>query len=137
MIGWGRTGVAAAALMVAVTAASAAQAGFQICNRSSDDVTVAFGYREGGEWTSSGWWNIAIGECKTVYEKSLREQFYYYYAEKVNDEGFWNGDYVFCAVDDAFTIVGDQNCKARGYDAYGFREVDVGENINDSLDLVD
>lgn len=136
-MGTGRAGMAVVALVASMTMASAAQAGFEICNQSSDEITVAFGYRESDEWTSSGWWNISPGDCTIVYEKSLKEQFYYYYAEKVNDSGIWGGDYVFCGVDEAFTIVGDQECKSRGYDAYGFREVDVGERINDSLDLVD
>jgi uncharacterized membrane protein len=130
--------VAGAAVAAAIMAmATSAQAGFDVCNNSSDDVTVAFGYREDGEWTSSGWWNIDQGECMTVYDKTLKEQFYYYYAEKVNSDGYWEGDYVFCAIDEAFTIVGDQNCKSRGYDAYGFREVDVGERIDDSVELTD
>lgn len=137
MIGSVRITAGAAVAAAIMAAATSAQAKFDVCNNSSDDITVAFGYREDGEWTSSGWWNISQGECMTVYDKNLKEQYYYYYAEKVNSEGFWEGDYVFCAIDEAFTIVGDQNCKSRGYDAYGFREIDVGEKINDKIDLTD
>jgi uncharacterized membrane protein len=136
MIGSCRAWAAAGALVASLTAASAAQAGFDICNQTDGGVTVAFGYREGGVWTSTGWWNIDPGQCATVYSKSLREQYYYYYAEEIDGQGYWGDNYTFCAIDEAFTIEGDENCKSRGYDAYGFRQVDVGEDVNYSIDLV-
>lgn len=136
MTGRGRTVSGAIALATAMLAASGAKAEFEICNASGDDVTVAFGYRDDGVWTSTGWWNIAKGECSIVYSYSLRDRYYYYYAEEVENGGTWGGDYVFCATDEAFTIAGDADCKSRGYDAYGFREVDVGESVRYSIDLV-
>lgn len=135
MIGSGRTGVAAIALMASMTMASAAQAGFEICNQTKDDVTVAFGYRENGLWSSQGWWNLDPGECATVYNSKLRERYYYYYAEEVNGDGVWGGEYPFCALDEAFTIEGDENCKSRGYDGYDFRQVDVGEEFDYVINL--
>lgn len=130
--------IAGAAVAVAIVSlAGTAQAGFQICNSSSGDVVTAFGYREDGVWTSAGWWSIAKGECAIVYDRNLKDQYYYYYAEEINGGGRWEGSYVFCAVNEAFTIAGDENCNARGYDKYGFLEVDVGERINYSIELTD
>lgn len=134
----------AAAAMVAVAAslstASAARADFEICNKTKDDVTAAFGYRENGKWTSSGWYNMMPGECAIVYGRTLQEHYYYYYAEQVNGNIVWEGETandVFCATDEAFTIVGDDNCKSRGYHAYKFRRVDVGEEVDFGIDLIE
>ncbi len=135
MSGLGRIVPGFLAAMAILLAASAAQAGFEICNQTKADVTVAFGYREDGVWTSKGWWNIAPSECATVYGGKLRERYYYYYAEEIDSDGVWGGDYRFCALDDAFTIQGDENCKSRGYDGYDFRQVDVGEEFDYSIDL--
>lgn len=124
--------------LICIIMAWPAAAGFKICNKTDREVTTAFGYLENGEWTSQGWWTISPGDCKTVYSKNLTNQYYYYYAESTDGEWFWSNDSqdsIFCATDKAFKIVGDKDCKKRGYDAYGFREVDVGERIDDYIDL--
>lgn len=135
MGGLGRMVMAALAATAGSLSATPAQAYFEICNQTKGDVTVAFGYRENGVWTSKGWWNIEPSGCATVYGDKLRERYYYYYAEEIDSDGIWGGDYRFCALDDAFTIQGDENCKSRGYDAYDFRQVDVGEEFDYSIDL--
>jgi uncharacterized membrane protein len=135
-----RFAAGAAAMTAGLSIASAAEAGFDICNQTKDEITVAFGYRENGDWTSAGWYNIAPGECATVYDKSLQERYYYYYAEQVNGNIVWEGETandVFCATDEAFTIVGDSNCKGRGYQPYKFRIVDVGEEVDYGIDLIE
>lgn len=119
----------------AVVLAGQAQADFKICNKSKFKVTTAFGYKESGQWTSEGWWTIDPGQCRTVYSKNLSQQYYYYYAESTDGEWTWSDTYIFCAADKAFKISGDKDCKSRGYDAYGFKEVDVGEAIEKSIDL--
>jgi uncharacterized membrane protein len=84
-----------------------------------------------------GLWNLTPGECTTVYEGTLRNQKYYVYGESYDEDYYWDGDYPFCGHDDAFTIVGDTNCKSRGYYELGFFEVDVGESRDWTTDLID
>ena len=45
-------------------AVETAEAGFRVCNRSSQRIDAAFGYphRQFG-WTAEGWWTIQPGKC--------------------------------------------------------------------------
>jgi uncharacterized membrane protein len=139
-----KASVTARALAVAILVAGAmvflaqpAKAWYDICNNSSYYVYAAFGYHNGSAWVSEGWWDIAPGECATVYEGRLTNQKYYVYAESHDNDYLWEGDYPFCAQDDAFTITGDANCKSRGFYELGFFEVDVGEYSDWTTDLTD
>lgn len=135
-----RMAAGAAVMGAALSMSSAAEAGLDICNETKSEISLAFGYRENEVWTSTGWWNIAPGNCATVYEADLPERYYYYYAEQVGGSATWKGDSdrdVFCATDEAFTIAGDSDCEARGYDSYRFRMIDVGRKRNASLDLTE
>ncbi|MDZ4734869.1 MAG: DUF1036 domain-containing protein [Rhodospirillaceae bacterium] len=114
-----------------------ANAWYDICNKSSYSVYVAFGYHDGGNWVSEGWWDLVPGECATVYEGALANQKYYVYGESYDEDYYWDGDYPFCGHDDAFTIVGDTGCKSRGYYELGFFEVDVGESRDWTTDLIE
>lgn len=129
------TSVVIAGAMLAMS--QPAKAWYEICNKSSYYVYTAFGYHDGNAWVSEGWWDLNPGQCATVHEARLRNQKYYVYAESHEADYFWEGDYPFCAIDDAFTIVGDENCNARGYYELGFFEVDVGRNPNWTTDLID
>lgn len=139
-----KASVTARALAIAILVAGGmvflaqpAKAWFELCNQSSYYMYAAFGYHNGSDWVSEGWWDLNPGQCATVYEGRLTETKYYVYAESHEQDVVWDGDYPFCAQDDAFTIAGDQNCKSRGYYELGFLEVDVGENSSFSFDLVD
>jgi uncharacterized membrane protein len=121
------TVVTAVALGTLFTAAPA-QAWYKICNKTKSSVDAAFGYQKDGDWVSEGWWNISPGKCKTVYSGDLEKQKYYFYAESTDGDYEWDGDYPFCTIDKEFTIVGDTNCKSRGYKSKKFREVDVGDS---------
>lgn len=112
-----------------------AEANFEICNKTKESVSVAVGYRENGDWISEGWWNIDSGDCATVYSKKLSELNYYIYGE--SDSLVWQGDYTFCVVNEEFTIVGDTDCKKRGYQPEGFMEVDVGDNTSFTFNLLE
>jgi uncharacterized membrane protein len=127
--------VAAVGLMGVALAGTPAMADFQVCNKTKESVSVSVGYRESGDWISEGWWNIDTGDCATVYAKKLSEVKYYIYGESENL--IWDGDYTFCVVDDEYTIVGDSDCKKRGYQPQGFMEVDVGDNTSFTFDLLD
>jgi len=120
-------------------AAAPAYADFTVCNKSSYKVFVAFGYWDGSQksWTSEGWWTLEKGDCAAVYEKNLSDKKYYVYAESTDHQNHWSGDYPFCASDDEFTIVGDSDCKSRGYYAIDFFEVEVGDRRDYTQDIVD
>ncbi|MBE1294984.1 MAG: DUF1036 domain-containing protein [Rhodobacteraceae bacterium] len=117
--------------------ASPVFAGLEICNSSGRSLSIAVGYAEGKSWISKGWWNIDHGDCQEPVRGDLQNRYYYYLA---TDAGapFASGDYAFCTTPDVFTIHGDENCAARGYDSTGFRQLDTGETARHfPLTLVD
>jgi uncharacterized membrane protein len=132
-------GLAVAAALVMFANTTPAHASYSICNKSSYKVYAAFGYWNAGQkaWTSEGWWTLEKGDCATVYDNNLDQKKYYVYAESVDRDYFWDGKYPFCASDDEFTIVGDADCKTRGYYSISFFEVDVGDNRDWTTDLTD
>lgn len=113
----------------------AAQAGLDVCNDTELRRSVAIGYEApGGIWTSEGWWRLDPGECKTVMGRDLGRR-YFYYRATVKGGGF-DGPFSFCSEADAFTIEGDKDCAARGYDSTRFRKVDTGNASDYTLTLV-
>jgi uncharacterized membrane protein len=127
--------ILAAGAMIAMP--QSAKAWYDICNKSSYHAYAAFGYHDGAAWVSEGWWDLSPGECATVYDGTLLNRKYYVYAESYAQDYYWSGSYPFCASDDGFTIVGDTNCKSRGYYEISFFEVDVGESRDWTTDLTD
>jgi uncharacterized membrane protein len=113
--------------------------GFFRLNKSSYKIFVAFGYWDASQkaWTSEGWWTLEKGDCQIVYKPNLDQEKYYVYAESTDHDYTWAGKYPFCASDDEFTIVGDSECKSRGYYAVDFFEVEVGDKRDFVQDLVD
>ncbi len=102
-----------------------AESGLHLCNRTDVDRNVAIGYSKDDMWTSEGWWTLEPGQCATPIEGVLTQRYYYFRAEDPGE--FYEGEgYTFCAVDDAFTIVGDENCEDRGYETLSFSEIDTG-----------
>lgn len=120
-----KTGMCAAAAVALIGAAGAAQAGLEICNDTDAFQSVAIGYL-GSDWTSEGWWLLEPGGCVDALPGDLQQRYYYYHA--VADDMAFQGDgYSFCTLPDAFTIVGSEDCQARGYDSADFKEIDTGE----------
>jgi uncharacterized membrane protein len=105
--------------------AGAAQAELKICNETQDVQGVSIGYKGEADWTSEGWWNIQPGDCATPVSGDLKQRYYYYRAE-VDGGPFEGEDYTFCTSPDVFTIVGDTDCEARGYEKENFSEIDTG-----------
>jgi uncharacterized membrane protein len=114
-------------LALAAATTAPAHAGLEVCNQTNVARWVAVGYSKDDMWTSEGWWNVEPGDCAHVLDGDLTQQYYYYRAEDPNEE-FEGDGYFFCSVDDAFTIVGDQDCAGRGYEEVDFRELDTGES---------
>ncbi|MBB4284521.1 putative membrane protein [Roseospira goensis] len=115
----------AAGFLVTLVVSMPALAGLEVCNQTNVTRWLAIGYMQDGLWTSEGWWELEPGDCATPIQSDLTQRYYYYRAEDP-DERFEGDGYVFCAVDDAFTIAGDTDCVARGYEELDFREIDTG-----------
>lgn len=68
-------------LLAVFAVAEPAEAGFRVCNRSSQRIDVAFGYPHAQfGWTSEGWWVLSPGQCRLVMRGDLTNRFYYLYA---------------------------------------------------------
>jgi|GEM_PF-1826759 len=102
-----------------------AASNLRICNGAGAKRYLAIGYSQNDQWVSEGWWNLDPGECATPVSGDLTQRYYYYRAEDTN-EYFQGNGYMFCTVDEAFTIYGDENCQARGYEEHPFSEIDTG-----------
>ena len=71
----------AALVLAGFALAGPAEAGFRVCNHSSQRVDVAFGYpHHQFGWTSEGWWTIQPGHCRQIMHGELTNRFYYLYA---------------------------------------------------------
>jgi uncharacterized membrane protein len=112
--------------LTAVLVPSKAKAWFNVCNRSGEPVSVAFGYfnaedaRNVGSsrpvttsstaefrpplpseftgWRARGWYAVGPGECAQTYPHELwrRNRYYYVYAHTSNRRRKWSGDNYFC-----------------------------------------
>ena len=113
-----------------------AQAGLTFCNKADVAHSFAVAFKDGDGFLSKGWWNIDPGECKIVVSGDLKQRYYYFRANATGRD-FTGGKYAFCTVTKAFDIIGDENCKARGYDKTLFKKLDTGKTAKDfTLNLV-
>ncbi|MBE1285431.1 MAG: DUF1036 domain-containing protein [Rhodobacteraceae bacterium] len=109
-------------------------AGLTICNESDIRATIAIGYKGDNGWTSEGWWGVEPGDCSVVIKGDLPKR-YYYWRATTKAGPFPEGGYRFCTQSDAFTIVGDEDCDARGYSSALFNEEDIGDAVNHTVTL--
>jgi uncharacterized membrane protein len=114
-----------------------ASAEFRVCNATQTAVGVAIGYRAKEGWISEGWWQIPPTTCSTLIEGQLQSRYYYIYAEDAARGGRWSGDVKMCVADNEFKIVGVQDCYARGYQQFGFKEYDTGRQGSWMVQLTD
>ena len=85
---------------------------FRICNHSSEDLLVAYAYRqhhprtEGppAGWVSRGWWNIPRYYCKTVDSRSLTNRYSYVFSKIPGGPNVHTGDTPFCVMSNVFRI---------------------------------
>jgi uncharacterized membrane protein len=117
---------AAAMAVLAFGSAAPALAGLTICNETGKRQSVSIGLKTEGVWTSEGWWNLDDGECRMVVGGDLTQQ-YYYYRTEAKDWNFAGQGFFFCTSPQEFTIPGQDDCAARGYDREEFRAIDTGE----------
>ena len=90
-------------------------------------------------WTTEGWWNLSARTCETLLRGDLVARFYYIYAIDYDRGGEWSGQAFMCTRDKEFTIRGNEDCLARGFDRAGFFEVDTGEQrvLDRAADRID
>lgn len=106
-------------------------ASLRFCNETDASASVAVGYEaDDGEWTSEGWWQIAPGDCKTTIGGDLKRRSYYWRATS-KDYSWSHERYMFCTSPKAFTIKGDEDCVARGYDRNPFNIIELAEGVRD------
>jgi uncharacterized membrane protein len=67
----------------------------------------------------------------------LVARYYYVYAVDYDRGGEWSGHAFMCSRDKEFTIRGNEDCLARGYDRTGYFEVDTGEQRAWTVQLTD
>ena len=130
-----------AALLLAIAglglSATGASAEFRVCNATQTAVGVAIGYRAKEGWISEGWWQIPPTTCSTLIEGQLQSRYYYLYAEDAARGGRWSGNVNMCVADNEFKIIGVQDCYARGYQQFGFKEYDTGRQGSWMVQLTD
>ncbi len=119
----------------ALLAAPPALGQLRICNKTAEAVTVAVGYMHEGEWTSMGWYEAKAGRCATPVSGTLRNRYYYVRAESGSGKT-WGDNHTFCTHETAFTIRGDKGCRALGYDAERFFQIDTGNRAQWTQNLV-
>ena len=120
--------------------AAPAYADLRVCNQSSNQVSIALGYRAEKGWQSEGWWVAPPTKCAIVYQGDLTtvksHYFYLYVADDIGG-GAWQGNNYMCTRDESFTIFGVEDCLARGYERTGFFEVDTQNKPDWTLQLTD
>ncbi|MDQ0315336.1 DUF1036 domain-containing protein [Amorphus orientalis] len=106
-----------------------AAAELQFCNETDVGVSVAVGYEaDDGEWASEGWWRIEPDACKTTLKGELTRQSYYWRATSSRYD--WEESrFMFCTSPEVFTIRGDTNCAARGYERSTFNRIELPEGV--------
>jgi uncharacterized membrane protein len=117
--------------------AGTASAEFRVCNATQNAVGVAIGYRAKEGWISEGWWQIPATTCYTLIEGQLQSRYYYLYAEDAARGGRWAGNVNMCVAENEFKITGVQDCYARGYQQFGFKEYDTGRQGSWMVQLTD
>ena len=139
-------GIAAAALAFTT---SASRAELQVCNKSSERLSVSVGYNHSEfGWTSEGWWRVPTGECSTIIKGDLGSRYYYIYATG-HKGGTWSGPKkqdggFFCITKEKYTFHnreyqrGDTiNCERRGLQTKKFSVMDTDNNSDFTYNLTD
>lgn len=114
-----------------------AKADLRMCNTTEANVNVAIGYRNAQGWHSEGWWVANANECIVLLPGALKSRFFYIHATDDANGGAWVGKNFMCTKDAAFTILGVQDCLARGYERTGFFEVDTQNQSEWTLQLTE
>lgn len=114
--------VAIAIAVVAVSFLSRpVSADFTVCSQYREAIYVAYGYDDGMDWVSEGWWAIDPGKCTVIYEGAMPYRFLYLYGENTDGSVAWSGTQPFCIEpNNGFIIYGNYDCYVN------FIEIDTG-----------
>jgi uncharacterized membrane protein len=143
-------------LIALISDSKPAHAWFDVCNRSTQQVSVAFAYMDkqpsvpdifgsrtptpNGSWNSQGWWSLTSGECARVYPHQLnhRNTIYYVYAKSQDGTTVWSGKQTFCVVPSSgfHLSAADHRCGGKG-EWRGFIEVSTGNSKNYTVPLTE
>jgi uncharacterized membrane protein len=119
-------------------ATSSSLADLRVCNKTTNRVGIAIGYKADRNWTTEGWWTVRSDSCATILAGPLVGRYYYMYAVDYDQGGEWGGNSAFlCTQEKEFTIEGVNDCVARGYQKTGFYEVDTGSQENWTIQLTE
>lgn len=133
-----------ATVVVSMTAfSSEAYAWVQVCNKTTDLVTVAYGrgFDHGitSKWISKGWWNLQPDGCAIVDSGSAGSSGSYgpyFYAN--SSRKVWTGSTSFCGKNSIFeytTWNGPGPGCPSGFFSLGFRKINSGTNTNFTINL--
>lgn len=114
-----------------------AKADLRLCNKTETQVGIAIGYKGAQDWVSEGWWNLEADTCQVIVEGPLASRYYYIYALDYQQGGEWAGTAYMCTQEKEFTIVGTDDCLARGFERTGFVEVDTGDQDTWTVQLTE
>lgn len=109
------------AVLVVSIAPRQVSADFTVCNQFRQLVYVAYGYDDGLDWVSEGWWPIDPGHCTALFQGPLIDRYVYIYGEIEDRSLVWSGNAPFCVEpNNDFTIWGNYDCHVN------FIEIDTG-----------
>lgn len=117
--------------------ASAAEAKYSFCNKSSYVLSAAIGYVDGDRLATRGWWRLRPGQCKVVLTEQTRPGRYFVYAEAIaGHKGplrTWSGDTALCVENSGFFNIRNQDvCRDDPLRQRKFFDVEVTEAADGS-----
>jgi len=129
----------AAVVAVILLAVSPSRANVvNVCNRSSEPVSLAFGYEDRDlGMVSEGWWKLDVGECAKIVPTDQRDHRYVFLYARGDNGGNWSGADdeeagAFCVrknnfklINRAFEREGRLACERRSANTIRFRRIDT------------
>ena len=102
------------------------QAKVELCNSSSVTKSMAIAYMDelSADWTSHGYFNVESGTCRDVITGIAKGPDIFLHVH--NSTRIEVADGVFCGLaSEGFHIVGDRNCRHRGYQNLGYLKATI------------
>ncbi len=114
-----------------------ARADFRVCNNTQSRVGISAGYHDGQGWVTEGWFNLRANRCDVILKGDLTASYYYIHAIDYDRGGEWGGTSIMCTREKEFSIKGNEDCLARGFDRAGFFEINTGQQRSWTVELND
>lgn len=112
--------------------ATAAQARYSFCNKSSYALSAAIAYVDGDRLATRGWWRLRPGQCKVVLTEQANPGRYFVYAEAIPGHNgplrTWSGDTPLCVESNGYFNIRNQDvCRDDPMRQRRFFDVEVTE----------